>query len=80
MANKTFYDGEMETLRLAVVDCIAKQMEFMSAQGIYLVLHPLSEEFRIMYQTELSEQFREQLIAKKASDTTATLDKPDSTG
>lgn len=61
MTNKAFYDGEMETLRLAIIDCIHKQMEFMNAQSVYLVLHPLTEEFRIMYQTDLSEQFRDRI-------------------
>lgn len=71
VTNKAFYDGEMESLRLAIIECIGRQMEFMSSQGVYLVLHPIAEEFRIMYQTELTEQFREKLQARDDSSTAA---------
>ena len=52
-----FYNQEMEVLRQDIIELLQSRLEFLSGQHIYYVLHPIAEEFKIMYQSDLAKQF-----------------------
>ena len=58
--NESFYNQEMETLRLNINDIINSQAEHMTAHQIFQVLQLITTDVKLRYEFEIAMYFAKQ--------------------